>query len=50
MNYVSRIYDLSKESELKKMEKEQERLYNIYPSVRVVQVGLDKFRIICSSL
>lgn len=50
MNYISRIYDLSIESELKKMVREQERLYNIYPSVRVVQVGLDKFRIICSSL
>lgn len=50
MNYVSRIYDLSIESELKTMVREQERLYNIYPSVRVVQVGIEKFRIICSSL
>lgn len=50
MNYVSRIFDLSKESELKKMEREQQRLYNIYPSVKIVQVGVDKFRFVCSSL
>lgn len=50
MNYISRIFDLSKESELKKMEKEQQRLYNKYPSVKIVQVGLDKYRFICSSL
>lgn len=50
MNYISRIYDLSKESELKKMEKEQQRLYNKYPIVKIVQVGMDKYRIMCSML
>lgn len=50
MNYVSRVYDLSKLSEIKKMEKEQQRLYNKYTSVKVVQVGLDKYRIVCSML
>jgi hypothetical protein len=50
MNYTSRIYDLSKLEDLKAMEKEQQRLYNKYPVVKVVQVGLDKFRIICSML
>lgn len=50
MNYTSRIYDLSKLDELKKMERLQQRLYNKYPIVKVVQVGLDKYRIICSML
>ena len=50
MNYVSRVYDLSKISEIKEMEKEQQRLYNKYTSVKVVQVGLDKYRIVCSML
>lgn len=48
MNYVSRIYDLSKEKDLKEMEKEQQRLYNKYPIVKIVQVGFDKYRIMCS--
>ena len=50
MNYVSRIYDLSKLEELKKMERLQQRLYNKYPVVKVIQVGLDKYRIVCSML
>jgi hypothetical protein len=50
MNYVSRVYDLSKQSEIKKMEKEQQRLYNKYASVKVVQVGFDKYRLVCSML
>ena len=50
MNYISRIFDLSKESELKKMEKEQQKLYKKYASVKIVQVGVDKFRILCSML
>lgn len=50
MNYISRIFDLSKESELKAMEKEQQRLYKKYPSVKIVQVGVDKFRFVCSML
>jgi hypothetical protein len=50
MNYVSRIYDLENEKDLKEMEKEQQRLYKKYPVVKIVQVGLNKFRIICSML
>ena len=50
MNYISRIYDLSKEKELKAMEKEQQKLYKKYASVKIVQVGIDKFRIKCSML
>ena len=50
MNYTSRIFDLSKETEIKAMEKEQQKLYKKYPSVKIVQVGIDKYRIICSSL
>lgn len=50
MNYISRIFDLSKESELKAMEKEQQKLYNKYPIVKIVQVGFDKYRIMCSML
>ena len=49
MNYVSRIYDLSKEKEIKAMEKEQQKLYKKYYSVKIVQVGLDKYRFICSN-
>ena len=48
MNYTSRIYNLDNEKELKEMEKEQQRLYNKYKSVKVVQVGLNQFRLICS--
>ena len=50
MNYVSRIYDLENEKDLKEMEKEQQRLYKKYPIVKIVQVGLNKFRIIGSML
>lgn len=50
MNYVSKVYDLSKIEELKEMEKEQQRLYKKYPIVKIVQVGLDKYRIMCSTL
>lgn len=50
MNYISRIYDLSKADDLKSMEKEQQKLYKKYAIVKIVQVGLDKYRIMGSML
>lgn len=50
MDYVSKIYNLDNIKELKAMEREQQRLYNKYRSVKVVQVGLNKYRIVCSML
>lgn len=50
MNYVSKIYNLDNLKELKAMEKEQQRLYKKYPSVKVVQVGFNQYRLVCSML
>ena len=50
MNFISREFDLSKEKEIKAMEKMQQKLYKKYASVKIVQVGVDKFRILCSML
>ena len=50
MNYVSKIYNLDNLKELKAMEKEQQRLYNKYPIVKVVQVGFNQYRLVCSML
>ena len=50
MNYVSKVYNLDNLKELKAMEKEQQKLYNKYTSVKVVQVGFNQYRLVCSML